>query len=127
MENKKNEALTLIEPVKEQRHQLNALPPLAPENAIYNNPILTIVCLYILSVLGVIFVCRHHADYVPVATTFITVGTTFFTIAVGAIGADKVARKGIYAIAANKNGITETPIVKAEEVEKLIRPVIPPQ
>ncbi len=87
-----------------------------------------IVCLYIASVIGVIIVCRNHPEFSAVATTFITVGTSFFTVAVGAIGVDKVARKGIYAIAANKNGITAIPAEKNDEPERQPEPFVqPPQ
>jgi len=97
-------------PTLVDNHQLSLLPDLEQEPSILVNPYLWLLGLFIVGSLAVITICGCF-QLSGVATTWIVSGSTLFTVACGSLGANGVAKKGIYISAASKDGIYNKDII----------------
>lgn len=87
-------------------HQLDKLPDLPPALPLMQEPIVWIALIFAGSLGLILLICGiYHMDG-TVATASVGASGMLHTAATTALGADKFARKGIYAIAANKDGIS---------------------
>lgn len=92
-------------PAKDANHQLQYLPSLSPEPDVYWSPTFWLCCLFVISVIVVILVCRHHDKFDTVATVYIGDAVTLFSLAIGGNAANNISKKLVYYNAAGKDGV----------------------